>query len=223
MLASLQARQPGATLRHIMAWYAVQFIGCLCFTSLYRFRAWGMANIPASGPVLFLSNHQSFMDPVIIGVGAHRRQFYAMARSSLFAHPAFAWLIRTLNAIPIARGESDIAAMRRCIDVLKANQGLLVFPEGTRTRDGRTARFATGTMLLIKRAKPVIVPVAIEGAYDVWPRDSKAPRLGGRIGLMFGEPIEADALIAMGAEAGLAHLRDKVEAMRLQIADRFSR
>jgi len=223
MFASLRSRQPGAPLYRVFSWYAFHFLCVLWMVPFYRYRAWGIHRIPECGPVLFLSNHQSFFDPVVVGIAAHRRQFYAMARSTLFSHPAFAWIIRMLNAIPIARGESDIAAMRRCIDVLKEDQGLLVFPEGTRTRDGKTMRFATGTMLLIKRAKPVVVPVAIEGAYTVWPRDRKVPHLFGRIGVMYGEPIAADTLIDMGADEALRYLREKVESMRLEVAARIAR
>ncbi|MCE9590513.1 MAG: 1-acyl-sn-glycerol-3-phosphate acyltransferase [Planctomycetes bacterium] len=223
MLDQLRTRQPGASLARILWWYLLHFLLCLWMFPLYRYRAWCMERIPTRGPVLFLSNHQSFLDPILVGIGAHRRQFYAMARSTLFNHPAFAWVIRSLNAIPIARGESDIAAMRRCIDVLKEDQALLVFPEGTRSKDGTTMRFATGTMLLIKRAKPWVVPVAVEGAYAVWPRSRKLPHLLGRVGVMYGQPIDPETLINMGAEEALRFLREKVEAMRLDVAAKLAR
>lgn len=218
MFDALRARQPGAPLWRILWWHVLHYLCFVSIVTLYRYRAWGVTRIPASGPLLIISNHQSYLDPALIGLASHKRQFHAMARSTLFRNRFFAWLIRSLNAVPVERGESDLAAMRRCIDVLAQGHALLVFPEGTRTLDGATRKFATGTMLLIKRARPTVLPVAIDGAFDAWPKGWPAPKLHGRIGVMFGEPIEADRLIEMGAPAALAHLRDTIEAMRLDIA-----
>ncbi len=143
-LASLRARQPGASVGRILWWYGLH---CLCYLwmgSCFRYRAWGLNHIPRTGPVLFVSNHQSYLDPILVGLGSHRRQFYAMARSTLFHQPAFAWLIRSLNAVPVERGTADMAAMRRSIGVLQRGHALLVFPEGTRTADGSIGPFQHG-------------------------------------------------------------------------------
>ena len=221
MLARLQARQPGAPLGRVFWWYGLHGFCYAWVGSLYHYRAWGIENIPRTGPVLLISNHQSYLDPVLVGLGAHRRQFYAMARSTLFANPVFAWLIRSLNAIPIERGESDIAAMRKAIEILSRGHALLVFPEGTRTLDGRVGPFQNGIMLLIKRTRPTIVPVAIQGAFDAWPKGRAAPKLTGKIGTMFGQPIAAQDLIKMGAKQGLASLRHAIEAMRIELSRRL--
>lgn len=221
MFESLRSRQPGAPLYRILWWHLLHFLCFLWIGTCYRYRAWGSTRIPQHGPVLFVSNHQSFLDPILIGLAAHRRQFYAMARSTLFDHPLFSKLIQSLNAVPVERGSGDVGAMRKCIDVLNRGQGLLVFPEGTRTHDGTTRPFASGTMLLIKRAKPMIVPVAVEGAYHAWPKGRKAPRLTGRVGVMYGRAIPADELMAMPTDQALERLRGEVESMRQQLADRL--
>lgn len=221
MFRRLRQRQPGSPLIRILWWHALHYLCLVWMVSCYRYREWGSQRIPRTGPVLFLSNHQSFLDPILVGLGAHRRQFYAMARSTLFNNRFFAWLIRSLNAVPVERGESDLAAMRRCIEVLKAGNALLVFPEGTRTTTGATLRFASGTMLLIKRAMPTVVPVAVEGAFDAWPKGRKLPRGTGRVAVMYGEPIPAEQLVGMPAEQALAMLRDRVETMRQELAQRL--
>ena len=74
-----------------------------------------------------------------------------------------------------------------------------------------TQRFNTGTFLLITRAKPWVVPVAVEGSHEAWPRDRKGPRLTGRIGVMFGEPVAAETLLAMEPAEAMEHLRAAVE------------
>lgn len=191
--------------------------------ALYRYRSFGGTDVPAQGQVLLVSNHQSFLDPVLVGLGIGHCKFASMARSSLFTHPAFGWLIRSLNAIPIERGEADLKAMRQCISVVSAGRPLLMFPEGTRTRDGQTGQFHPGMMLLIKRARPMIIPVAIDGAFDVWPRKRKLPKLLGRISVVYGQPIDSTELIDLPPDEAMGQLRDRVERLRLDAADRNSR
>lgn len=221
MLAALRRRRPGAPVYMIVWWFFLYTCCYAFFLPAYRFRTWGASRVPKQGPVLFLSNHQSFLDPVVVGLGiGHRRQFYAMARSTLWNNWFFGKLINTMNAFPVKRGESDMAAMRKSIDLLKEGQSLLVFPEGTRTTDGKTAPFATGTMLLIKRSMPMVVPVAIEGTFDAWPK-GRHFKPWGRVGIEFGDPIPAQQLIDLGADAALQSLQQTVETMRLQLAQRM--
>jgi 1-acyl-sn-glycerol-3-phosphate acyltransferase len=216
-----RARQPGLPAWRIVWWHFLHFLCFVWVGPCYRYRAWHYDRVPAEGPVLLVSNHQSFLDPILVGLSAHHRQFYAMARSTLFRHPFFAWLIQSLNAIPVERGTADMGAMRRSIEVLQQGHALLIFPEGTRTPDGTTKPFATGTMLLIRRARPVVVPVAVEGAFSAWPRERRSPRAAGRIGVMFGEPIPAQELLAVKPEEALGRLRTIVESMRVELAHRL--
>jgi 1-acyl-sn-glycerol-3-phosphate acyltransferase len=218
---SLRARQPGLPVWRVLWWHFLHFLCYLWVGSAYRYRAWGFRKVPREGPVLLVSNHQSFLDPILVGLSVHHRQFYALARSSLFRHAAFAWLIRSINAIPVERGTADMTAMRRCIEVLRQGHALLIFPEGTRTPDGTTKEFATGTMLIVRRAEPLVVPVAVEGSYDAWPKERKLPRASGKVGVMFGDPIPADVLLGMQPEDALKHLRDAVEGMRVEVRRRL--
>jgi 1-acyl-sn-glycerol-3-phosphate acyltransferase len=218
---SFRGRQPGLPAWRILWWHFLHFVCFLWVGVAYRYRAWGFRKVPQEGAVLLVSNHQSFLDPILVGLSVHHRQFYALARSSLFRHGAFAWLIKSINAIPVDRGAADMTAMRRCIELLQQGHALLIFPEGTRTPDGTTKAFASGTLLIVRRAKPLVVPVAVEGSYDAWPKERKLPRGGGKVGVMFGDPIPAETLLAMPADDALAHLQKTVERMRLEVRTRL--
>ena len=207
--------------RRRVAWW--QFLRSFCELGMglaHGYRGWGQARVPRRGPVLLVSNHQSFYDPVLVGM-AVGRPFYAMARRSLFDFPGVGWLIRSLNALPVERGSADRRSLRRAAEVLAAGAPLLVFPEGTRSRDGRVQPFARGTLLLIKQTRPAVVPVGIAGAERAWPRDAPAPRPGARIGATCGEPIASETLLAMEEDAALELLRARVAELRDETARRL--
>ena len=219
MLRHLQQRQPGHPIYRILWWYFCHALCVIWFVSCYRFRFFGQHNIPRTGPVLLVSNHQSMLDPIIVGIGSSHRQFYAMARLTLWNTKWLGWLMNSLNAIPVDQDKPDASTIKRCIEVLKQGQALLIYPEGARTLTGKTGKFEAGTMLVIKRAQPMVVPVALEGAFNVWPRNKKHPKPFGKIACRYGQPIPAEQLLAMPAAEALAMLHGKVEAMRLELRE----
>lgn len=214
---SLRDRQPNTPLYRILWWYLYRNLCWLFFKPLYRFRSFHADRIPERGPVLFVSNHQSFLDPIIVGMDAHRRQFYALARASLWKSRIYRWMTVPLNPIPVEQGTGDVKAMKRCIEVLKADHALLVFPEGARTPDGEVKDFEAGLMLIIKRAKPLVIPVALDGSYDVWPIQAKRPKLRGGLGCIYGEPIPAEQLLAAPANEALGQLQQSVVALHQEL------
>ena len=223
LLRYLQQRQPGHPIYRIVWWHLCHALCVVWFAVCYRFRFYGQHHIPRTGPVLFISNHQSMFDPIIVGIGSSHRQFYAIARKTLWNSRLLGLLMDSLNAIPVDQANPDASTMKRCIDVLKQDHGLLIFPEGARTLTGKTEAFEPGTMLIIKRAKPTIVPVALEGAYDAWPRRKKLPRPFGRMACQYGKPIPAEEILAMKPKAALEHLRQTVESLRLDLAEQMSK
>ena len=175
-------------MRHRL-WYLFCQLWCqFGYILAFRLRVFGRRHIPTEGPVLFVSNHQSFLDPVLIGV-AQRREVHYLARETLFRHPIFRRLIVSLNALPVRRDEADMAAFKRALRVLRKGEQLLIFPEGTRTRDGGLQPIRPGWALLAARSGATIVPAIIEGAHDAWPRTAKVPRRR-RIAVAFGEPFQ---------------------------------
>jgi len=221
MLRRYRQRNPGQPLWKLLWWDAVcKPLSWLVVRLLYGHRWWGAHNVPERGPVLLVCNHQSYLDLIVLGVGLHRH-FHSMARASLFHNPVFGWLIRSLNAFPVDQDRSDIRSVRTAIDLLKRGHLVLVFPEGSRTRTGKLELFAPGLMLLVRRAKPTVVPMAVDGVYDAWSIHRKWPRLRARTGAMYGRPIPAEQLLAMDSQDAVRLLRDRIEDLRLDVRARL--
>ena len=152
-----------------------------------KFRVIGLENVPRTGGVLLAANHQSFMDPVLVAM-VLPREMHFMARRSLFRNPVFRAIIVSYNAFAIERDTADVKGVKEAIARLEAGNILLVFPEGTRTENGKIGRMKPGIGMLAERAAVPIVPVLIDGAYEVWPKGALIPRPG-RIRLVFGKPL----------------------------------
>lgn len=175
-----------------MIWY--QFARHLCNVFcmvFFRFRVYGKENVPEHGAFLLISNHQSFLDPVFCCIRL-KRPLYFIARDTLFANRFFAWLISSVNTIPVRRGEADLSAIKTIIGKLKAGHGVCLFPEGTRTIDGKITAFKPGFGLLCRRGSAAIVPTLIDGAFECWPRHKKIFSPGRKIVLSYGPVITTE-------------------------------
>ena len=215
-----RARIPSRSALQIFVWWIVVRTTCrVIFWLLYRLRCLNRHLIPPTGPVIYVANHQSHLDPILMG--CHVGAFAPLARTTLFEIPVWGWALSELGGIPLEREKSDIGAMRVAIDVLKSGGRIFIFPEGTRTRDGVIGPFLPGMLVLVKRTGATIVPVAVEGARDVWPPGRGRPRLTGRIVSTTGVPISAEELLADGREAALDLLRRRIETMRLELRQRL--
>lgn len=220
-LARWRRKNPGAPLWNLIAWDCVgRPISYAILKVCWGHRWWGLENVPDTGPVLLLSNHQSYVDLIAVGVPFTRRHFHSMARKGLFKNPVFGWWIRSLNAFSVDQDGADIRALRSAIDKLKAGHALLVFPEGSRTDDGTVGGFQPGLMLLIRRARPTIVPAAVDGCFDAWPRGGK-PSGNARTGVVFGEPIAAADLLAQSPEEAIQTLRSRITALQMDCRKRL--
>ncbi len=182
---------------------------------VYRYHWRGARNMPRSGPVLVVANHQSYLDPPIVGVAMPRRMMY-VARLGLFNHPAFAAMIRSFGAVPIKEEGGDTAAMKAVLAALKRERPVLIFPEGSRSDDGAVGEFKRGVAVIVKRAKCPVLPVGIEGAHDAWPRGSRPKLFGKRVACVVGKPIASESLLNERGHADMDRLRLIVDRLRLE-------
>ena len=176
-------------------WY--DFLRVVCRIGavvIFRIRCEGRQHIPPHGPVLVLSNHQSHLDPVLVGLACDRRLNY-LARETLFRFAPFRWLINSLDAIPIDREGVGLAGLKETLKRLKRDEMVLIFPEGTRSEDGEVAALKPGFCALAKRAKAPLLPVAIDGAWHSWPKHELLPRRT-VIHVQFGRPIRPEEITA---------------------------
>ena len=182
----------------------------------FRFRVYGIENIPSEGAFILAANHQSFLDPLFCGI-ALKRPLHFLARDSLFKHWLFGPMIASVNTVPVRRGEADIGAIRIIIARLKEGRGVCLFPEGTRTTDGRIASFKPGFGLLYRRTGAVVVPVLVDGAYECWPRHRKLPIFGSHITVHYGKPITAAQTKAIEERELAAVITETLRAMQAEV------
>ncbi len=219
---------PAAVIDSGIYWWSYWF-AFYGFTFGWGFRATGREHLPRTGPALLVSNHQSFIDPVLVGSAATRRVTY-LARSNLWNNKVLGRVIDHYGAVPIDRGFGR-EGLQTVFTELDKGKAVLMFPEGERTRTGELLPLKAGISLLVKRVTCPIVPVGVTGAYQAWPPHRKWPTpdplplasRGRAIGVAFGEPIDPARykgmdreamLLALGAEIRKAH--EAAERVRRQ-------
>jgi 1-acyl-sn-glycerol-3-phosphate acyltransferase len=192
-------------------WYDWLQICCrLTAVLVFRIRCRGREHVPATGGALVLSNHQSHLDPVLVGLACDRRLNY-LARATLFGFAPFRWLINSLDAIPLDREGLGLGGIKETLKRLKREELVLMFPEGTRTKDGEVGRLKPGFCALARRAAVPLVPVGIEGGFDAWPRSQPLP-LPAVIHIQFGDPLLPADIAPLNDDQLLAEVDRRIRA-----------
>jgi 1-acyl-sn-glycerol-3-phosphate acyltransferase len=175
-----------------MKW--IYWIGWMTFGAAFRswfgLRIIGGENLITEGPVLVASNHESFLDPPLIG-NLYQDEMIYLARKTLFTK-ATRWLYTQWGAIPVDQDRPDMGSLKTIIRKLKEGHRVLVFPEGERTMDGKLGAAAPGIGLIAVKSGAVIQPVRISGARDALPRGSARIKFA-RITVSVGPPIRLTA------------------------------
>jgi 1-acyl-sn-glycerol-3-phosphate acyltransferase len=193
-----------------------RFLFWVFCTVFFRIHYYGRENIPAKGPFVLASNHQSYLDPILCGIGI-KPVLCFMAKDTLFANKIFGPMLRSVDAIPVRRGQADIASIRAIIEKLKKGKGVCLFPESTRTIDGKIAPFKGGFTLLCRRGNAPLVPVLIDGAFECWPRDRKIFKPGSQIYVYYGKAIPSEEISAMDDDKFAALLTERLRNMQTEI------
>lgn len=152
----------------------------------------GIENVPASGPFLLIANHQSILDPILIQTVCPR-PLHTMAKSTQFASPAMRWLMPRLLSFPVRRFETDPQAVRHVLRRLGEGHGVGIYIEGERSWDGRLQAPRRGTVRVILRAGVPVIPTAIVGSYEAWPRWDRRLRRSD-VAIVFGPPVRWPAM-----------------------------
>ena len=197
----------------MMRW--IYWLGWMSFGAAFRtifgMRIIGEENLITEGPVLVASNHQSFLDPPLIG-NLYKTEMVFLARKSLFKGPA-TWVYPQWNAIPVDQERPDMASLKTIIRKLKEGWRVLVFPEGARTLDGSIGEGAPGIGLIAAKSGAVIQPVRIRGAREALPRGSAKIHFA-RISVTVGKPIRLseDEVKAYSSKQGYDDLAKRIMA-----------
>jgi 1-acyl-sn-glycerol-3-phosphate acyltransferase len=161
---------------------------------VYRIKITGLENVPRKGAAIIAANHLSFLDSFFIPLAVPRRKMTYLAKADYFKSWKTAWFFRGVGQIPTERegGERSKQALNVALGVLRDGKLLGIYPEGTRSPDGRLYRGRTGAARLALAAEVPVIPVGLVGTQNVMPKDAKFPRLRGRIPveLNFGKPLD---------------------------------
>jgi len=140
--------------------------------TLFRYRAFGQDNIIENGAAIMAANHQSYLDPPLVGVTC-RNELYFLARKTLFDKKLLGWLISRVNALPVDLSRGDLTAVRTVINLVKGGHRTVIFPEGTRSLNRKIQAARPGIGMIIAKTLAPVVPMRIFGSFEAWPKGGK--------------------------------------------------
>jgi 1-acyl-sn-glycerol-3-phosphate acyltransferase len=184
----------------------------------FSYRSEGKNNVPHNGPLLIVSNHQSWFDPFLIGLAIPRRIRF-MARRTLFTGSrGMNAFLSGLSVIPVNQEGFAREGLRLTRERLDAGEAVLIFPEGQRTWDGNIGKLMPGVTLLIRQTGADVLPVGIAGAWHAWPRWKLLPFMSplflpaneATIAVSIGKPIRGKQLAEMERHAMLSTMWEQM-------------
>ena len=175
----------------------VYFAGWIFFRALYKFyfgwRVYNAERVPTRGPVILASNHASFVDPPLVGAGL-KRQINYLARENLFRFPVLGWILHQWQVVPVDREGGGAKGLKMILDRLLAGGAIILFPEGTRTRDGKLQPTRSGIGLTVIKSNAPVVPVRVFGTFEAYNRHMRFPRPFHTLTVKYGRQMQFEKL-----------------------------
>ena len=159
-----------------MFYYAVRAICWLILKIFWRMEVIGIENLPESGGMIIASNHVSYLDPAVLASSLNRK-IYFITKKEVFKNTFISFIFKNLNAISVDRGNADILAFKKAINILREEKVLGIFPEGTRSSNGELQELKLGAIKIAMKTGVPILPVGIIGTHKIYPRGIKFPIL----------------------------------------------
>jgi 1-acyl-sn-glycerol-3-phosphate acyltransferase len=200
------AGRPGCPIRRNRVVYWLSRTLALWFCKVWnRLRAEDRDVVPATGAVLLVANHASYLDPPLVGITC-RRVITFLAQAGLAKLGPMRWWLDRMGVTLIDRRAPSKDALRLIADCLAAGEAVCLFPEGTRSADGTVAEFRSGVEFLVRRTGAPVVPIGLDGSARAFPRGAKFPRPV-KLVVRYGEVWPAERVLAPG---GIHALRARV-------------
>jgi 1-acyl-sn-glycerol-3-phosphate acyltransferase len=188
-------RAGGAPCRGMNIWYRLGWWGYRALFKFYfRWRVYNAERVPLEGAVILASNHASYLDPPLVGAGVRRGINY-LARENLFRFPVMGWVLRQWQVVPVDRDGGGAAGLRAILERLLAGGAIILFPEGTRTRNGKLQPARSGIGLTVIKSTAPVVPARVFGTFEAYGRQLRIPRPR-RVAVKYGRPMLFEVLRA---------------------------
>jgi 1-acyl-sn-glycerol-3-phosphate acyltransferase len=196
----------------------VYYLGWIGFRAFFRFYlGWRVCNperVPLQGPVILASNHASFVDPPLVGAGIKRGINY-LARENLFRFPILGWILHQWQVVPVDREGGGAKGLKAILDRLLKGGAIILFPEGTRSPDGKLQPARSGIGLTVIKSEAPVVPVRVFGTFEAYDRHTRFPRPLHQVIVKYGRPMAFEQL---RAEAKICS-KQRLKEIYQQVAD----
>ncbi|MEO6035762.1 MAG: lysophospholipid acyltransferase family protein [Verrucomicrobiota bacterium] len=193
----------------------------LMYATYFHWKVYNPERVPQSGPLILASNHASFLDPPLVGCG-FRRDINFLARESLFRFPGVGALLRSWNAVPVDRDGGGARGLKAILDRLHNGAAIILFPEGTRTLDGKLQPSRSGIGLTVIKSDAPVVPVRVFGTFEAYGKHIKFPHPR-RVSVKYGEPLMFQALRAEAKTCSKPRLKEIYQQIADEIMDAISK
>ena len=167
----------------------------------FKIKVFGKENVPSKGALIYVSNHESYLDPLLLGISLpFYKWFYFIAKKDLFDKQLKRWYLKKIHALPLDR-EGDVSTVKSVIKMLKSGKSFILFPEGTRSKGKDIKQAKPGVGFITAKSGVSVLPAYIEGAYEAMPEGSDTAAKGSRINVFIGRPLKFENIDHGGKEA----------------------